>query len=252
LTVVQAAMARALRRVTTERGVDPAGLALVAYGGAGPLHATALGRELGCEAVVIPPVPGVLSALGLLLAPPRLERSLTVMADARDSAEEAWRELEQQARAALAEQGAKRISVQRVADCRYAGQSHELRVDAPADSDLSAALHRAHEQAYGYAMPDEPVEVVTLRVVAEGRPALDAPPTDWDLGAAPRERRSRTIGLADKEVEAVVVDRQALAAGDRLEGPAVVEQADATTLLAPGDVATVDAAGNLIVRVGVG
>jgi N-methylhydantoinase A len=80
LTVVQATMARALRRVTTEQGVDPAGLALVAYGGAGPLHASALARDLGCPAVIVPPAPGVLSALGLLLAPPRAEASRTVMA----------------------------------------------------------------------------------------------------------------------------------------------------------------------------
>ncbi len=90
LTVVRATMARALRRVSTEQGVDPSGLALVAYGGAGPLHATALAREVGCRAVVVPPAPGVLSALGLLLAPPRFEASRTVMAEVDDDLSTAW------------------------------------------------------------------------------------------------------------------------------------------------------------------
>jgi hypothetical protein len=105
LAVVRATMSRALRKVSTERGVDPAGLALVAYGGAGPLHATALARELGCRAVVVPPAPGVLSALGLLLAPARYEASLTVMA-ASDDLTDAWVALETQASEELERQGA--------------------------------------------------------------------------------------------------------------------------------------------------
>src|SRR5581483_1535085 len=94
LAVVRATMARALRKVSTERGVDPAQLALVAYGGAGPLHATALARDLGCRAVVVPPAPGVLSALGLLLAPARYEASRTVMSSAEDDLTGAWEALE--------------------------------------------------------------------------------------------------------------------------------------------------------------
>jgi N-methylhydantoinase A len=258
LTVVQATMVRALRRVTTEQGVDPNGLALVAYGGAGPLHASALARELGCPAVLVPPAPGVLSALGLLLAPPRAEASRTVLARIAPGEEPvpggvaaaAWDELEQDARAALRAQGIAEPQTHRVADCRYAGQSHELRVAAQPGADLAAALHAAHTQAYGYAMPDEPIEVVTLRVIAEGRPALAAPPAAWDLGATPCGPRRRRIALPEGEVEAAVVARATLGPGDRLEGPAVVEQADATTLLAADDVAEVDAAGNLVVQVG--
>ncbi len=129
LAVVRATMARALRKVSTERGVDPAGLALVAYGGAGPLHASALARELGCRAVVIPPAPGVLSALGLLLAPARHEASRTVMAPAAADLSDAWQALETQARAELESQGvAGEITLSRIADARYAGQSHELRI----------------------------------------------------------------------------------------------------------------------------
>ncbi|HZE00877.1 MAG TPA: hydantoinase/oxoprolinase family protein, partial [Pseudonocardiaceae bacterium] len=244
LAVVRATMSRALRKVSTERGVDPAGLALVAYGGAGPLHATALARELGCRAVVVPPAPGVLSALGLLLAPARYEASLTVMA-ASDDLTDAWVALETQAREELERQGvAGDISVTRIADARYAGQSHELRVTVADDADVAQLLHCAHREAYGYAMPDEQVVVVTVRVVARGEPILSQPPSDWDLGE-PAPQRSRDIfGTGATQV----VSRAALSVGDEVSGPALIEQPDTTTLLTTGEVAVVDEAGNLVVQ----
>src|SRR5947209_7659083 len=245
LAVVRATMARALRKVSTERGVDPAELALVAYGGAGPLHATALARDLGCRAVVVPPAPGVLSALGLLLAPARYETSRTVMAQAGDDLTGAWQALETQAREELERQGvAGAITVTRLADARYAGQSHELRITVEAGADLAQLLHRAHREAYGYALPDEPVKIVTLRVVARGEPILSHPPSDWDQGK-PAPERSRKIG--DLGV-ARVVSRAGLAPGDKVTGPALIEQSDTTTLLADGEVAVLDDAGNLVVH----
>jgi N-methylhydantoinase A len=248
LAVVRATMARALRKVSTERGVDPAGLALVAYGGAGPLHATALARELGCRAVVVPPAPGVLSALGLLLAPARYEASRTVMAPAEDDLTEVWEALAAQARAELMRQGVTgEITLSRLADARYAGQSHELRIVAEAGADLAQVLHRAHRQAYGYDIPDEPVRIVTLRVVAQGAPILSHPPDDWDQGEGAPER-SREIGLAGQTVTARVVSRAGLAPGDEVRGPALIEQPDTTTLLASGELAVVDEAGNLVVH----
>ena len=245
LAVVRATMARALRKVSTERGVDPAQLALVAYGGAGPLHATALARDLGCRAVVVPPAPGVLSALGLLLAPARYEASRTVMAPAGDDLTGGWQALEAQAREELERQGvAGDITVTRLADVRYAGQSHELRITVEAGTDLAQLLHRAHRDAYGYALPDEPVKIVTLRVVARGEPILSQPPSDWDQGepAGERSRELGDIGVAR------VVSRAALTAGDEVTGPALIEQPDTTTLLADGEVAVLDDAGNLVVR----
>ncbi|MGH3841180.1 MAG: hydantoinase/oxoprolinase family protein [Pseudonocardiaceae bacterium] len=248
LAVVRATMARALRKVSTERGVDPAGLALVAYGGAGPLHATALARELGCRAVVVPPAPGVLSALGLLLAPARYEASRTVMAPAGDDLSDAWQVLEVQAREELKRQGVVgEITLSRLADVRYAGQSHELRITTEAGADVAALLHRTHHEAYGYAMPEEPVRIVTLRVVARGEPVLAQPPSDWDQGK-PAPQRSREIGIAGRTVQARVVSRAGLAAGDEVSGPVLIEQPDTTTLLAAGDVAVVDDAGNLVVH----
>jgi N-methylhydantoinase A len=250
LAVVRATMARALRKVSTERGVDPSGLALVAYGGAGPLHATALARELGCRAVVVPPAPGVLSALGLLLAPARYEASRTVMAPAGDDLTDAWQALETQAREELAHQGvAGGVTVSRVADARYAGQAHELRIPVQDGEDLAQLLHQAHREAYGYAMPDERVLVVTLRVVARGEPILSQPPGDWDQGE-PAAERSRKVGIAGNVVTARVVSRAGLAGGDEVSGPALIEQPDTTTLLAADEVAVVDDAGNLMVRFG--
>ncbi|HSL07054.1 MAG TPA: hydantoinase/oxoprolinase family protein [Pseudonocardiaceae bacterium] len=245
LAVVRATMVRALRKVSTERGVDPAGLALVAYGGAGPLHATALARELGCRAVVVPPAPGVLSALGLLLAPARYEASRTVMAPADDDLTDAWAALEDQARQELHRQGvAGEVTVSRVADARYAGQSHELRIVVETGADLAELLHTAHREAYGYAMPDERVRVVTLRVVAQGEPIMSQPPSDWDQGE-PAPERCREIGGVG---QVRVVSRAGLATGDKVAGPALIEQSDTTTLLAAEEIAVVDDAGNLVVR----
>jgi N-methylhydantoinase A len=245
LAVVRATMVRALRKVSTERGVDPAGLALVAYGGAGPLHATALARELGCRAVVVPPAPGVLSALGLLLAPARYEASRTVMAPADDDLTDAWAALEDQARQELHRQGvAGEVTVSRVADARYVGQSHELRIVVETGADLAELLHTAHREAYGYAMPDERVRVVTLRVVAQGEPIMSQPPSDWDQGE-PAPERCREIGGVG---QVRVVSRAGLATGDKVTGPALIEQSDTTTLLAAEEIAVVDDAANLVVR----
>lgn len=249
LTVVRATMARALRKVSTERGMDPAGLALVAYGGAGPLHATALARELGCPAVIVPPAPGVLSALGLLLAPPRYEASRTVMAPAEEDLSGTWRELEEEARHELEAQAVTgHITISRVADMRYAGQSHELRIPV-SSGHLTDLLHSAHEQAYGYAMRDERVSVVTVRAVATGKPILTAPPPDWDHGDRPaRAPATREIEIVGEKVSATVFDRADIGAGDEVTGPALIEQSDTTTLLAPGERAATDDAGNLVVR----
>ncbi|MGH3888639.1 MAG: hypothetical protein ACRDSZ_19105, partial [Pseudonocardiaceae bacterium] len=201
-----------------------------------------------CRAVVVPPAPGVLSALGLLLAPARYEASRTVMAPADDDLTAAWEGLEAQARQELHRQGvAGEITVSRVADARYAGQSHELRITVADSTDLAQLLHTAHREAYGYAMPDERVLIVTLRVVAQGEPILSQPPSDWDQGE-PAPEQWREIGIAGETVTSRVVSRAGLAVGDEVSGPALIEQPDTTMLLADDDVAMVDHAGNLVVR----
>ncbi|WP_240731833.1 hypothetical protein [Egibacter rhizosphaerae] len=170
------------------------------------------------------------------------------MADAHADLDAVWDELEAEGRAELARQrpGAA-PTARRVADCRYAGQSHELRLELERGDDVAARFHAAHEAQYGYATPDEPVTIVTARVVVEAAPALDELPAGWDQGPA-RPDRSRTVGVAGQQAEARVLDRAALRAGDTVNGPALIEQPDTTTLLAPDEHATVDRAGNLIVR----
>jgi N-methylhydantoinase A len=196
------------------------------------------------RAVIVPPAAGVLSALGLLLAPPRAEASRTLMTAADDAAGDVWSALTDAATEQLLAQGAVGDpTVHRIAECRYAGQSHELRIDA--GGDLSARFHEAHEQAYGYQMPDEQVQLVTARVVAEGRPVLPAPPGEWEHEH--RDETTRRIVAGSRKVEARVLGRGGLSPGDRVDGPALVEQSDTTTLIGPGDHAQVDEHHNLVI-----
>ena len=189
VAVVDAAMEQAVRAVTVERGVDPAGLALVAFGGAGPLHACALAEALGMAAVIVPPRAGVLSAVGLLCSPRQRElvRSWPNPA-ARDGLDDALAALGAEARAAVTGIGAggaaePGIEVEFAFDCRYRGQSHELSVPT------IEAFHAEHERRNGYARPEAPVEVVALRARAR-RPA---PLEPEDLPPPTRERRTGPI-----------------------------------------------------------
>ena len=249
LDVVRAAMARALRRVSTEAGVDPDCLALVAYGGAGPLHASALARMLGCPATVLAPAPGVLSAVGLLTAPQRREWSRTVMVSP-DRLRDTLDALPLDERAGAPDDDG---DVRTVADLRYVGQAHELRIDVDphAGGDLGTldAFHRRHEEVYGYALPDADVVVVTVRRISR-RPALHTDAvTGWDLGpATPATTRTADLGNGPETV--AVVARGGLRPGDTVTGPAILVQPDSTGLLLHGDVGTVDAHLNLVVQHG--
>jgi N-methylhydantoinase A/oxoprolinase/acetone carboxylase beta subunit len=158
IAVVDANMVRAVRRVSVERGVDPKGLALVAFGGAGPLHACALADALGMAAVVVPPRAGVLSAAGLLAAPRQVDlvRSWPHPSD-HEGAERGAHDLARDARKPLGHEAIVETSF----DCRYAGQSHELTVPTIAD------FHAEHRRRNGFARPDAPVEVVALRAKAQ-------------------------------------------------------------------------------------
>jgi N-methylhydantoinase A/oxoprolinase/acetone carboxylase beta subunit len=177
VAVVDAAMEQAIRVVTVERGVDPRGLALVAFGGAGPLHACALADALGMPAVIVPPRAGVLSAVGLLCSPRQRElvRSWPTPSD-HDGLEEALHALGDEARATVG--GGDDVEVSHALDCRYRGQSHELTVESVED------FPEEHRRRNGYARPEAPVEVVALRARAR-RPAALEP---VDLPAPERER----------------------------------------------------------------
>ena len=211
IAVVDANMERALRAVSVERGVDARGLALVAFGGAGPLHACALAGALGMRAVVVPARAGVLSAVGLLTAPRRrdLVRSWPTPGD-HTGLGEALAALADEARSLVGGDASPETAV----DCRYRGQSHELTVPSV------DGFHDEHRRRNGYARPEDPVEVVAIRAVAARPPAVAAD------------------GLPDPP---------ARLQGDR-HGPAVIAEADCTIWVPEGWVARPGAAGALVLR----
>jgi N-methylhydantoinase A len=247
--VANAEMVRALRVISVERGLDPREFTLVAFGGAGPLHACALAEEMGIGRVLVPRASGVLSALGLAISDLRRDyvRPLLGRLDQLEAAvpRAGWRELEDLARKELAASG-EQPDLTRRADLRYRGQSFELTVDVAEVEDLGERFHQAHRQRYGYRMDDEPVEVVNLRLVAAvpaGKPKLRAEPA-----RAGRTAARRRVNLDGTWREVAVLAREELGGGDRLDGPAVVEFAEATLLLRPGWRAAVDEAGTLVLQ----
>lgn len=261
IRVTDAQMAKALRVVSVERGHDPRRLALVAFGGAGPLHQAALAAELGCARVLVPPNPGVLSALGLLAAPVTVDRARTRLTAGSvlraDQLASGWDELETLARAAIAEQDVEVARVRRSADLRYRGQAFELEVPAPGapdggvtrtePADLVAAFHEAHRERYGYDQRAEEVELVTLRCRAEGpAPELPLPPLTGGGDADAAELARREVVIGADTVTARILDRSRLGAGARVEGPAVVVGLDATAWVAPWQTGEVDASGILV------
>lgn len=248
LTVVEEVMAGAIRTVSIEQGADPRDGHLVAFGGAGGLHATALARRLGMAGVVIPPYSGVFSALGLLLCPPRADAALSVRIEDGSRLDAEIAAVLAAAEHQLGAGGATAESALAYADVRYRGQSHETTVPYAVGDGWETLLdrfHRMHEERNGFARPQDPVEVVTVRAEGTGRSILSwsdlpevTPVGDVFLPERPV--------LTDKgEVTARVVNRYGLAAGDELVGPAIVEETEATTYLAPGERAVVHGSGAL-------
>jgi N-methylhydantoinase A len=243
--VANAEMSRALRVISVERGLDPRDFALVAFGGAGGLHACALAEELGMRAVLVPKAGGVLSALGLAISDVRRDYSRTLLAalDGLDAAavERGFAELEALAREALADP-----ALRRQADLRYHRQAFELTVEADDLGALAGRFHAAHEQRYGYRMEEEPVELVNLRLVATTR--VDKPGLHEDeAGDAPAEE-ARAANFDGEWTATAVLDRRRLGRGSRVEGPAIVEFPEATCVVRPGWAGEIDAVGTLVLE----
>jgi N-methylhydantoinase A len=260
-------MVQAIEINSVRRGYDPRDFALVAFGGGGPLFACDIARELGIPKVVVPPLPGLTSALGLLTTDVAYEQGTTVMQllSAIDRARLAARfyELEADIRTQLMRDGFddEYIRFFRVADCRYLGQGHELRTPAPAGSvdegfarQLRDAFDRQHDRAYGHIYAGRDVEIVNIRVVGVGAVSrLRSQPIAEGV-ATPREGavtgRQRTVFGTDGSAKAIATPRYAralLEAGNRVEGPAVIDQMDATTVIPPGFAGRVDGFGNLVI-----
>ncbi len=238
IRVANAEMVRALRVVTVERGIDPRRYALLAFGGAGPLHAAAIADELGIETIVCPAASGVLAALGLVVSPRRIDVQRTVMLEQLGPGpiSAIVAELGAQARAAL---GVPDAELDATCELRYRGQSFELAVKAPPER-LREAFESAHEERYGYRAPEQAVELVTVRVSAIVAGAQVDLATDG--GELSRSRRPATI--AGEAVELDVL-RGIPPAGTAIAGPAVLELPESTLLVPPQWSGEVDRTGTI-------
>jgi N-methylhydantoinase A len=265
LRIAATAMSFAVKGVTTERGFDAGDFALVAYGGAGPLQAVQVAREIGISTVIVPPAPGVFSAFGMLFSDLRYDfvRTALMRLDEApfDRIETIYRDLEAQGRDAIAKTSVKpqTIAVKRAADMRYQGQEHAVTVDL-ADAvfrrkdrkAIKRAFDDMHHLRYGTSAPAENAEIVSLRATVTGvmrKPAIGriargtaAPPK-----AAFTGKRDVNFGVGFKP--APTYARGELKAGNRIKGPALIEEHASTTVLMPGDACEVDAYGNLMITV---
>ena len=257
MRIVNANMAAAIRVISVERGHDPRRFTLVAFGGAGPLHACELAPMLSIPRVLIPGTPGVLSALGMLVADIIKDYVQTVMVtaeEAADAVEPVFADLEARGLADLIGEGLpeSRIGIECYLDLRYWGQSYELIVPFEGDiSDAVTAFHAAHVRRFGYADPTERVQVVNARVKARGvaiRPAVQRLPEGEAAAAEPVTVRPVVFDgpAGAAAVDAPIYDRAILSPGVVISGPAIVTQYDTTTILPPGWRAVLDAVGSLI------
>ncbi|HTQ75153.1 MAG TPA: hydantoinase/oxoprolinase family protein [Burkholderiales bacterium] len=268
LRIAATAMSYAVKAVSTERGLDAAAFALVAYGGAGPLHASAVAREIGMSRVIIPRAPGHFCAFGMLFADLRydLVRTwFTRLADVSfDAIERVYSQLIEEGRKALAASGIApgRVMISRAADMRYVGQEHPVTVQLPPEvfrrrrrEALKARFDDEHLQRYGTNAPDESAEIVSLRATLTGvqkKPPLERIPRGGrgPLASARRGMRHAYFSEAGKAVATPEYARDELRSGNRIDGPALVEEHASTTVVLPGDRMRVDDYGNLDIEVG--
>jgi N-methylhydantoinase A len=261
--IANSAMVNALRLISVQRGYDPRGFVLVAFGGAGPVHANRLAAEMEVPTTAIPMSPGITSAMGLLVTDLKHEYSTTMIKRVAGldpaAVEEVYRDLEQQARATLEREGMgpEDMSFLRRVDMRYVGQSYELTVPLPGGRPGSAEIarvlgdfHREHDRAYGFSAPEEPVEFVNLRLTAVGNIAKPRLRERGGNGGNASSARKNTRPVFFEEsggyVKCPIYDRYLLGNGSIIEGPGVVEEMDSTTVIHPGYRAKVDRFGNLI------
>ena len=268
IRVINSNMSLAIRANSVAKGVDPRDYALVAFGGAGPLHGAALARSVFAREVIVPPAPGINAATGLLATNMRYEFTRSVLCVLTQASQEEINglnaqtaALEQRARESLAADGVapEDQRLVKIAECRYQGQGFELRGTMPEGAltlenrgELLASFHERHRQDYGHAFEDQEVEVITLRVVASaGIGALSWPEAPTGGGREPVDallyRRATTFDDG-RTHETPRFDRTRLRAGQHIDGPAIVIQTDSTTLVPPGYEVMVARSGNLHVR----
>ena len=255
LGIVVANMVRAIRAISVERGHDPRDFVLLPFGGAGPLHAADVARALGISTMLVPTAPGILCARGLVVSDLResfvLSRLMPLTDEALPEIQANQNSLCEQAEAWFNQAGITppNRQLQYSLDMRYVGQNYELQVDTDGGvKNLATKFFAVHERNYGYHNPDDPVEIVNIRITAIG--SLQGPseqtPAGFSEEGVPEEMRPVWFD-GDTPMNTPIYNRAKLAVGQKLEGPAVIEQLDATTILGPRDRCQVDAAGNIIV-----
>ena len=260
------AMSHAVKAVTTERGLDAGDFAMVAYGGAGPLHACNIAREIGIRKVIVPRSPGHFSAFGMLFSDLRYDyvRSrFTRLADADFADLEAvYAELEAEGLAEIEKVSVapQRVVISRGADMRYVGQEHSVTVDLStnlfANEDRAAIKERfdaVHDVRYGTCAPNERSEIVSLRVTVTGmleKPILEEIDTGDTAPPAAADTGMRAVRFGEDALDTATWNRAALLAGNRIDGPALIEEHASTTVLHPGDSLEVDPFGNLVISIG--
>ena len=260
-------MSHMVRWVTTERGLDAADFTLVAYGGAGPLHAAMVARELRIARVVVPRAPGHFSAFGMLVADLRrdfVKTWFTPLAEASFPAmENIYAEMERQGRAAVrrSEVAVADVTVRRAADMRYVGQEHAVTVELPVElfqaEDRDAIKTRfdaVHATRYGYSAPGEKAEIVSLRSAITGlmrKPTFEPIAAGEAAPPASARRGTRAVYFAEagRHLDTPSYDRAALLANNRIAGPALIEEYASTTVVHPGDVVAVDVFGDLVIEI---
>jgi N-methylhydantoinase A len=248
LQVIETSMAKAIRVISVERGYDPRDFTLVAFGGGGPVHACSLAHVLRVPRVLVPALPGALSAVGILLADTMREYSRTVMLPVDGSFEGVFAELEKLAGEEFRLEGLTGQSFRSV-DLRYKGQGYELNV--PFGPEMAAQFHDLHLRRYGFANEMRALEVVNVRVrmvsAAEAFEPVAQPLQEGDGSHA--LTGTRPVYFEGSFQETRVYDRDLLRPGDSFAGPAIVSEYSSATILPPGDVLRVDGMGNLVVEV---
>jgi N-methylhydantoinase A len=244
LTIVNANMVREIRVHSIRRGYDPRECALVAFGGAGPLHACDIAEQLQIPIILVPPAPGITSAMGLLATDLRYDVVRTI---GRPLAEAEWTDLdtafsdmEAELLARFAGGNGAKPTLHRRADCRYVGQGYELAIACDDLGDdwrdrIGSMFHAQHEREYGFHFPNDPIEIVNLRVTAtapnEARPTMRATP---ESGEAPEPATTAVLfALAEGPVQIPTYERESLRSGDLLHGPVIVHEMDSTVVVSP-------------------
>jgi N-methylhydantoinase A len=251
IKVANANMADAVRLISIRRGYDPREFALVVFGGAGALHGAALAKELSIPTVLVPPNPGITSALGCLLVDVRHDLSTMFLADAGSVdgtvLEHELQKLEQEARERLTHEGvpAEQMSLQRFLDMRYLGQWRSMAIPVGAPVDVASAVarfHAEHEREHNYRVDGAPVEIYRLSLQAVGVTPKPELARHLREGAMPEPVAIRPVRFeeSDAPLDTPVYEREALPAGSVIVGPAIVDQLDSTTVIPPGVRAEVD------------